>query len=221
MGCTVTFHDRIGHDRTRRRRSSRSAPMPPSASSSRPSARRCAPRSGPLDAEVELTLAGDPEMERLNFDHMGERGPTDVLSFPLHEWSLNGTRSSHLADDDGDAPPGPILLGDVVIDLDQALRQAAEGDWGVVEELVLLAIHGTLHLRRPRPRRASRRKSACAASSTRCSASSIDATARSPGSPGRSSTARATRSRPEADPSANPEPGATPGAGFHGRVMPS
>ena len=100
---------------------------------------------GTSDAEVELTLAGDQEMERLNFDHMGERGPTDVLSFPLHEWALNG-RNSHLSEDDGISPPGPILLGDVVIDLDQALRQAAEGDWGVVEELVLLAIHGTLHL---------------------------------------------------------------------------
>ena len=84
-------------------------------------------------------------MERLNFDHMGERGPTDVLSFPLHEWSLNG-RQSYLTDDDGVSPPGPLLLGDVVIDLDQALRQAADGDWGVLEELVLLAIHGTLHL---------------------------------------------------------------------------
>jgi probable rRNA maturation factor len=53
---------------------------------------------------------------------------------------------SHLTDDDGISPPGPLLLGDVVIDLDQALRQSAEGDWGVTEELVMLAIHGTLHL---------------------------------------------------------------------------
>jgi ssRNA-specific RNase YbeY (16S rRNA maturation enzyme) len=34
----------------------------------------------------------------------------------------------------------------VVIDLDQAVRQAAEGDWSVPEEIALLAIHGTLHL---------------------------------------------------------------------------
>jgi probable rRNA maturation factor len=84
-------------------------------------------------------------MERLNFDHMGERGPTDVLAFPLHEWMVEGARSS-LGDDDGVGPPGPMLLGDVVIDLDQALRQAADGNWSEVEELVLLAIHGTLHL---------------------------------------------------------------------------
>lgn len=101
-------------------------------------------------AEVELTLCGDAEMTRLNFDHMGERGPTDVLAFPLHEWTVENGHS-HLADDDdrsGARPDarGPFMLGDVVVDLDQAVRQAAEGDWSVPEEVALLAIHGTLHL---------------------------------------------------------------------------
>ena len=144
MGCTVTVHDRVGHDRL----AEAVEPMSSGAALDLLESAICETVHASLDAtdaEVELTLAGDQEMERLNFDHMGERGPTDVLSFPLHEWALNG-RSSHLSDDDGISPPGPMLLGDVVIDLDQALRQAAEGDWGVVEELVLLAIHGTLHL---------------------------------------------------------------------------
>ena len=101
---------------------------------------------GPRPAEVEITLCGDTEMTRLNFDHMSERGPTDVLSFPLHEWSVENGHS-HLADEDGREPEsGPLVLGDVVIDLDQAVRQAAEGDWSVPEEIALLAIHGTLHL---------------------------------------------------------------------------
>ncbi len=97
-------------------------------------------------AEVEITLCGDAEMTRLNFDHMSERGPTDVLSFPLHEWTVENGRS-HLADEAGSfAGSSPLMLGDVVIDLDQAVRQAAEGDWSVPEEIALLAIHGTLHL---------------------------------------------------------------------------
>ena len=50
------------------------------------------------EVEVELTLCGDEEMTHLNFDHMGERGPTDVLAFPLHEWSVDGGHS-HLADE--------------------------------------------------------------------------------------------------------------------------
>jgi probable rRNA maturation factor len=145
MGCSVTFHDRIGRDRI----ATAVEPLDADAALALLESAVCETARAALgreDVEVELTLAGDAEMERLNFDHMGERGPTDVLSFPLHEWSLDGDQLSHIADDDGVSPPGPLLLGDVVIDLDQALRQAAEGDWGVAEELVLLAIHGTLHL---------------------------------------------------------------------------
>ena len=142
MGCSVTFHDRIGRDRI----GQAVEPVGVDAALVLIESAVCETvhsALGTVPAEVELTLNGDAEMERLNFDHMGERGPTDVLSFPLHEWSLDGDRLSHLTDDDGISPPGPLLLGDVVIDLDQALRQAAEGDWGVTEELVLLAIHGT------------------------------------------------------------------------------
>lgn len=144
MGCTVTFHDRIGHDRV----ATAVEPLDVEAALRLLESAVCETvrvALGSEDAEVEVTLCGDPEMERLNFDHMGERGPTDVLSFPLHEWSIDGP-SSRLTDDDGASPPGPLLLGDVVVDLDQVLRQAADGDWSVVEELVLLAIHGTLHL---------------------------------------------------------------------------
>ncbi len=143
MGCTVTFHDRIGPDRL----ANAVEPLKADAALALLESAVCetVKVAYGADAEVELTLSGDTEMERLNFDHMGERGPTDVLSFPLHEWEVNG-RESHLADDDGVSPPGPLLLGDVVVDIDQALRQAADGDWGVVEELVLLTIHGTLHL---------------------------------------------------------------------------
>jgi probable rRNA maturation factor len=145
MGCTVTFHDKVGHDRI----AEAVEPMSADAALALLESAVCETvhaAVGTVAAEVELTLTADGEMERLNFDHMGERGPTDVLSFPLHEWSLDGDRLSHLSDDDGVSPPGPLMLGDVVIDLDQALRQAAEGDWGVLEEMVLLAIHGTLHL---------------------------------------------------------------------------
>jgi probable rRNA maturation factor len=147
IGCAVAIHDKIGRDRI----AAAVEPLGIEAAMHLLESAICeAARStlGQRDVEVELTLCNDIEMERLNFDHMGERGPTDVLAFPLHEWSLDGDGGlSHLADDDGFGPPGgPMLLGDVVIDVDQAVRQAAEGGWGVGEEMVLLAIHGTLHL---------------------------------------------------------------------------
>lgn len=144
MGCAVTIHDRIGRDRLT------SAVEPLSAEAALSLLESAIAETvrvalGGRAVEVELTLHGDAEMERLNFDHMGERGPTDVLSFPLHEWSVDD-EGSHLADDDGFGPPGAMMLGDVVVDVDQAVRQAAEGRWSVLEEMVLLAIHGTLHL---------------------------------------------------------------------------
>src|ERR671915_1729609 len=147
MGCTVTFHDRVGHDRLAQAVEPRGADAALALIESAVCETVHA-AVGKLPSEVELSLTGDGEMERLNFDHMGERGPTDVLSFPLHEWSIDGDGAhSHLTEEDGLGPPGaPLLLGDVVIDLDQAVRQAADGGWSVAEEIVLLAIHGTLHL---------------------------------------------------------------------------
>ena len=64
---------------------------------------------GADSVEVEVTLCGDTEMTHLNFDHMGERGPTDILAFPLHEWLIDGLHS-RLTDDDGVSPPGTLLL---------------------------------------------------------------------------------------------------------------
>lgn len=144
MRCTVLLHDRVGRERLA------SAVEPLSTDQALELLESAACEAvrvalGPAAAEIELTLCGDAEMTRLNFDHMGERGPTDVLAFPLHEWTVEEGHS-HLTDDDGVEPPGRLLLGDVVLDVDRALRQAAEGEWSVAEELVLLTIHGTLHL---------------------------------------------------------------------------
>ena len=144
MGCEVTFHHRISQDRL-------TAAMEPQTSEAfhklleSALTETCAAALGGQDVEVELTLCGDEEMTHLNFDHMGERGPTDVLSFPLHEWSVD-MGHSHLADEDAGMPPGGLLLGDVVIDIDQAVRQAVDGGWSAAQEITLLAVHGALHL---------------------------------------------------------------------------
>lgn len=144
MGCEVTFHHRISQDRL-------TGAMEPQTSEAfhelleSALAETCDAALGAQDVEIELTLCGDEEMTHLNFDHMGERGPTDVLAFPLHEWSVD-MGHSHLADDDAGTPPGGLLLGDVVIDVDQAVRQAVDVGWSPAQEIALLAVHGTLHL---------------------------------------------------------------------------
>lgn len=144
MGCTVTFHHRIGQERL-------SGAIEPHSSEAFHRLLEAAVGEamrasvGGDEVEIELTLCGDEEMTHLNFDHMGEHGPTDVLAFPLHEWSVDGGHS-HLADEEIVAPPGGLLLGDIVIDVDQAVRQAADGGWSPTQEIALLAVHGALHL---------------------------------------------------------------------------
>ena len=82
---------------------------------------------GVVRAELSLTLLDDGEMTRLNRDYLGHEGTTDVVSFPLEA-------------------PGGVVIGDVYIGAEQAARQASELGVPLEEELLRLAVHGTLHV---------------------------------------------------------------------------
>ena len=126
MGCAVTFHDRIGPERIR----DAVEPLAAETAVELLESAVCETTRvslGTSETEVELTLCGDAEMERLNFDHMGERGPTDVLAFPLHEWTIDGKRS-RLTDDDGVAPPGPLLLLHLGVVVAEQVERAVDGE---------------------------------------------------------------------------------------------
>ncbi|HKA53396.1 MAG TPA: rRNA maturation RNase YbeY [Candidatus Binatia bacterium] len=79
-------------------------------------------------AELSLALVTDPEIHALNHRYRGKDKPTDVLSFPLAD-ALQ-----------------PSLLGDVVISIETAARQARRRGHSLREELQTLLIHGILHL---------------------------------------------------------------------------
>ena len=101
-------------------------------------ARSALKREGVTRAEVSIVLTGDDEIQRLNRQYRSIDKPTDVLSFPL--------RSAQSADS---APAIPGLaepLGDVVVSVDTATRQAQEHAHSLEDELSLLVIHGILHL---------------------------------------------------------------------------
>lgn len=78
-------------------------------------------------AEISVALVGDGEIAALNARYLAHEGPTDVISFHLHER--------------GDPP-----LGDVYVGVEQAARQAAGYGVGADEEVLRLAVHGTLHV---------------------------------------------------------------------------
>lgn len=84
------------------------------------------------ETEMALVLGDDAELQRLNLAYRGLDRPTDVLSFAV---------------DAEDLPPGePPNLGDVLISLPYAARNAQAAGHGLPEELALLAVHGLLHL---------------------------------------------------------------------------
>ncbi len=97
-------------------------------------ARRLLDAAGQADASLSLTLVGDRAIATLNRHHRGKDKPTDVLSFGAYA--------------PGEAAPAGTerLLGDVVISVDTARRQAAAYDATLQRELYRLLIHGILHV---------------------------------------------------------------------------
>ena len=90
---------------------------------------------GESRSELSLELIGDRRMRRLNREYRKKDRPTDVLAFPIREAVMpHGVR------------PVTHMLGDVVISLPTAVRQAREAGRSIDDELTMLLVHGVLHL---------------------------------------------------------------------------
>lgn len=89
--------------------------------------RKAVATADPGDVEVSVALLSDRDMRRLNREYLGTDRTTDVLAF-----SLSG------GDD--------VTVGDVYLGYEQAARQAEEAGVSLTEELIRLAVHGTLHV---------------------------------------------------------------------------
>mgnify|MGYP003857612873 CR=1 FL=1 len=89
-----------------------------------------------------LSLVGDAEITALNADWRGKSGPTDVLAFAAQDDGLDDAPPIPMPDIDEEA----LELGDIVISLETAARQAPDHGHSLPEELLFLATHGLLHL---------------------------------------------------------------------------
>ena len=87
------------------------------------------------DADVAIVLVDEGAMEALHVQWMDEPGPTDVMSFPMDE----------LRPGDGKTVMEGVL-GDIVICPWVAAQQAAAAGHSTMQEMLLLTIHGILHL---------------------------------------------------------------------------
>jgi len=88
--------------------------------------------SGCQKAELSILLLDDEKIKELNKAYLKRNRPTDVISFPQND----GVR----------AHADSQLLGDVVISLETARRQARRSGKSLREEFAFLLIHGMLHL---------------------------------------------------------------------------
>ncbi len=82
------------------------------------------------DAELSILLTGDDQIQVLNRVYRKKNQPTDVLAFAQRE-AAGGSSS---------------ILGDVVVSVPTARRQAERRGWDVLSEVTMLVAHGLLHL---------------------------------------------------------------------------
>jgi len=84
-----------------------------------------------LDCEISISFVDNEEIQELNREYRGVDKETDVLSFPMEEFYIEGA---------------PSLLGDIIISLEKALEQSKEFGHSLYREIVYLTTHSTFHL---------------------------------------------------------------------------
>jgi len=82
--------------------------------------------------EISLIFIDDDDIRKINRDYLGRDNPTNVIAFSLLEGEF------------GDI--NPHMLGDIVISVETALRDARESGISFDDEVDFLMIHGMLHL---------------------------------------------------------------------------
>jgi probable rRNA maturation factor len=83
-------------------------------------------------AEVSFVLTDDERIHQLNKIYRGKDRPTDVLAFAMHEGEF-GALAGH-------------VLGDVIVSVPTARKQARSNKVPLLEEVTMLLAHGLLHL---------------------------------------------------------------------------
>jgi probable rRNA maturation factor len=96
----------------------------------------------PQNAQVSIFFCANKRIRTLNKTWRGIDAPTDVLSFPQEAPAKAGINAER-----GKARNSPpALLGDVVISVETAARQAKSAGISLAEEVDFLLVHGLLHL---------------------------------------------------------------------------
>lgn len=101
----------------------------------------------PYDAQVNLVLTDNEEIERVNTEFREIHAPTDVLSFPMIPFETPADYA--IVEEDQsyfDLDTDELLLGDIMISVDKVFAQAEEYGHSVTREFCFLVAHSMLHL---------------------------------------------------------------------------
>ena len=101
----------------------------------------------PYEASVSLLLTDDEAIREINREQRGKDAVTDVLSFPAFEYPKPADfEAVEQYDDCFDPDTGELLLGDMVISINCAKRQAESYGHTLYREIAFLIAHSVLHL---------------------------------------------------------------------------
>lgn len=101
----------------------------------------------PYEAQVSLLLTMNAQIREMNMEFRGIDRATDVLSFPMLEYSVPGEfEFLEEREDCFDPESGELSLGDIVISKEKVLAQAKEYGHSVLREYAFLIVHSVLHL---------------------------------------------------------------------------
>jgi probable rRNA maturation factor len=87
---------------------------------------------GSPEGELSILVVDDSEIKTLNKNYLNRSGPTNVIAFPMKEGDFSDIN--------------PQLLGDVVISIETAGREALQSGISTEERFTQLLVHGILHL---------------------------------------------------------------------------
>ncbi len=96
------------------------------------------------DFEVFVTFVGLEKIHNLNREYRGINSPTDVLTFPNIVITLPFDPQKYISDKNPET--NKFFLGDIIVSLTIAKRQAQAYNHSLIREILFLVVHGLLHL---------------------------------------------------------------------------
>ena len=95
-----------------------------------------------FDAFIDVTIVDGETIRQMNAEYRDKDAVTDVLSFPMYEF-YNGEAQEEL---EYDPEIDKVMLGDMILNYDRAVEQAADFGHSPERECGFLTVHSVLHL---------------------------------------------------------------------------